>query len=126
MRHIYTLLVILCGWVLFTSATLPHGLRFLAVMFGLGEPTGAVQELSWHLTRDVKIALLAGILFSMPILPALARLKKNLVRPHQETSLAMLEFPLAVFQTIALCVTLIVSLMFLSAGTHNPFIYFRF
>ena len=126
LRHIYTLLVILCGWVLFTSATLPHGWRFLTVMFGFSQSTGAIQELSWYLTREVKMALLVGILFSMPILPALARLKENLAHSQQESSLAFLEFPLDICQTVGLCLTLIVSLMFLSAGTHNPFIYFRF
>ncbi|MFC1635034.1 MBOAT family O-acyltransferase [Planctomycetota bacterium] len=126
LRHIYTLLVILCGWVLFTSATLPHGLRFLAVMFGFGESTGAVQELSWHLTRDVKMALLAGVIFSMPVLPALARLKENLAQSYQGRVRAAVELPFAVCRTIGLYLILIVCLMFLSAGTHNPFIYFRF
>jgi len=126
MRHIYTLLVISCGWVLFTSATLPHGLRFLAVMFGFGESTGAVQELSWYLTRDVKMALLAGVIFSMPVLPALARFHKKLVRSYPGRVRAAVELSFAVCGTIALCLTLIVCLMLLSAGTHNPFIYFRF
>ena len=95
-------------------------------MFGFGESTGAVQKLSWYLTRDVKMALVAGIVFSMPILPGLARLKERLARSRRESSVAFLEFPLAACQTIGLCLTLIVSVMFLSAGTHNPFIYFRF
>ena len=124
--HMYTLLVIVCGWVLFTSATLPNGLRFLAVMFGFGESTGAVQELSWHLTRDVKTALLLGVIFSMPVVPALARLKKHLAQSYQGSGRAVVEFPLAVCRTLGLYLILIVCLMLLSASTHNPFIYFRF
>ena len=125
-RHIYALLVILCGWVLFTSPTLPHGIRYLCVMFGFGASAGAVQELSWHLTRDVKMALLAGMIFSMPVLPALSRLQENLVRSYHGPARTVVELPFAICRTLGLCLTLIVCLMFLSAGTHNPFIYFRF
>jgi alginate O-acetyltransferase complex protein AlgI len=125
-HHIYTLLIVLCGWVLFTSETLPHGLRFLAVMFGLGEHTGAVQELSWHLTREVKMALIAGLIFSVPVMPALVRLKQNLIVSYEEPKRTVVELIFAVCRIIGLCFTLILCTMLLSAGTHNPFIYFRF
>jgi alginate O-acetyltransferase complex protein AlgI len=125
-RHVYTLLIILCGWVLFTSETLPHGLRFLAVMFGFGEHTGAVQELSWHLTREVKLALITGTIFSIPVIPAFVHLKQNFIFSHEEPTRTVVELIYAVCRTIGLCFILIVCSMLLSAGTHNPFIYFRF
>ncbi len=125
-RHIYTLLIIMCGWVLFTSETLPHGLKFLAVMFGFGEHTGAVQELSWHLTREVKMALLIGVIFSMPVLPAITRLKQTLILSYEGSTQTALEFIFSVSRTIGLCALSVICAMYLSAGTHNPFIYFRF
>jgi alginate O-acetyltransferase complex protein AlgI len=125
-RHIYTLLIVLCGWILFTSETLPHGLRFLAVMFGFGEHTGAVQELSWHLTREVKMALLVGVIFSMPVLPALTRLKKSLIVSYEQPTQVAVELVFSVCRTIGLCALFVICAMYLSAGTHNPFIYFRF
>lgn len=125
-RHIYTLLIVLCGWILFTSETLPHGIRFLAVMFDFGEHTGAVQELSWYLTREVKMALFVGGIFSMPILPALSRLKHSLIVSCEGPTRAAMELVFAVCHTIGLCFTLVICSMLLSAGTHNPFIYFRF
>ena len=124
--HIYTLLIVLCGWVIFNSETLPHGLRFLAAMFGFSEHTGAVQELSWHLTREVNMALIAGVIFSMPVIPAIGQLKQNILTSYEEPMRNLVEFIFSVCRITVLCFTLIICSMLLSAGTHNPFIYFRF
>jgi alginate O-acetyltransferase complex protein AlgI len=126
LRQAYTLLVILCGWVIFASDTLPYALEFLAAMFGLAHNTGAVQDIDWYITREVRIALIVGIVFSMPVLPAIAELREKLLKRFRGGVQTAVEINFCVFVILGLGALFLISAMLLSAGTHNPFIYFRF
>lgn len=75
LQHAYALLVILFGWVFFRSTTPEYAGLFLARLVGLGQGAGVVP---YSVTRplplienSVWLALLLGILFSLPVLPAL-------------------------------------------------------
>jgi len=125
--HIYTLLVVMCGWVIFASDTFSGALGYLAAMFGLAakaEP--AAYDLSWYLSRDVRLAVLAGVIFSMPVLPALAEKWRELIDGCSDKPATFLRLSFSFFRMVILSVIMLLCAMFLSAGTHNPFIYFRF
>ncbi len=125
-RHVYALLTILCGWVIFASPTLTHAAGFLATMFGFGADAAATQELDWYLTREVRIALIAGIMFSMPLLPALAGSANQAVARITGAARGAAEWTVSTCRLLCVCSLFVLCTMFLSAGTHNPFIYFRF
>lgn len=125
-RHAYALLVILCGWVIFACDTMPQVLGFLAAMFGFAGDASSAQDFDWFWTREVRIALMAGVFLSMPVLPALARFQRKWLASLSDASLTTAEAGLHAFRIMGLGILLLVSAMFLSAGTHNPFIYFRF
>lgn len=124
--HAYTLLVILCGWVIFTCDTLPHAVGFLTAMSGFAGNISSTQDIDWFLTREIRIALIVGILLSMPVLPALSELQQKCLALLKGTPQIAAEISLYAFRIIGLCVLFVICAMFLSAGTHNPFIYFRF
>ena len=48
-------------------------------MFGFAGNVSSVQDIDWFLTREIRIALIAGIIFSMPILPGLVELRDKLL-----------------------------------------------
>ncbi len=113
----YTLFVVWIGWVLFRSETLGATGDMLAALFGRSGveaiPLASVLE------RELALTLLVATLAALPIVPALAR---RLTDAHGNLRGA----PLAALRGGALVVLFAATLLYLTAGTYNPFIYFRF
>jgi alginate O-acetyltransferase complex protein AlgI len=116
-RHLYALAVVMVGWVFFRLESLPEALGYLRVMAGLGTGTGTVYHLDLYLDPEVLLALGAGIVGSMPVVPRLAAWVEARAgwRPAADA-----------LGQAALLVVLVLSACGLAAGTYNPFIYFRF
>ncbi|MEN6576145.1 MAG: MBOAT family protein [Phycisphaerales bacterium] len=125
-RHVYTLLTILCGWVIFASPTIGHAAGFLTAMVGVAADAVSTQDLEWYMTREVRIALIAGVVFSMPVVPAFVASIRRAVAELGGVARSAAEWTLAVCRLLCLSALYVLCVMFLSAGTHNPFIYFRF
>jgi len=113
-RHVYSLIVVMVGWVFFRADTLTGAVGYLTAMAGQGgiEPSG--YAVAWYLTPDVSLAIAAGIIGSTPLVPTLAS------RP-QASALA-----LRAASAVALSALLVASIVEIAARTYNPFIYFRF
>jgi alginate O-acetyltransferase complex protein AlgI len=123
LSHAYTLTVIVCGWVIFRSPDLPTAASYLAAMAGFGQ--AAVESVSSYMPKDIRMALIAGIVFSAPVYQRLAEIVERHTGPAASRAAAA-GVLLGLFRTASLAAVLLVCLMLLSAGTHNPFIYFRF
>jgi len=118
-RHVYTLLVVMIGWVFFRAETLPGAVAFLRAMAGLSETAPTIYTLRWYLTPELWLTLAAGAIGSTPWVPALAR-RWSRVEPRR------FERPVAFISTTALAALLVASIVSIAARTYNPFIYFRF
>jgi alginate O-acetyltransferase complex protein AlgI len=113
--HVYTLLVVMIGWVFFRADTLPGAIAFLNALAGLATAAPTLYTVAWYLTPELWLALAAGALGSAPWVPALAaRLE------HANT------WSVPLLNTAALMALLVLSIMSMAARTYNPFIYFRF
>lgn len=117
-RHAYLLLVVMIGWVFFRADTLEGALAFLTALAGWRPPAPSPFAVSWYVTPEVALAMIAGALGSAPIVPALAaRWARSDGSPLAWTAAA---------GTGALVLLLVASIMQVAARTYNPFIYFRF
>jgi alginate O-acetyltransferase complex protein AlgI len=125
LRHIYALLAVMLGWVLFRADSFPQALAFTKAMFGLGSAVTA-QPLGRYLTHQVSLALVFGVLFSMPLWPWLKHQGSRLLQ-SLEPSLSSAVKAFGMVCEIGLIMVLLgVSASWLASGTYNPFIYFRF
>jgi len=122
----YTFLVVICGWVIFASDTFSHAMSFLAAMAGFAKGTSTAHSVSWYLSRDIRIAIIIGVIFSMPVLPAFIGWWNRVRASLKGRALTALELPFSLLHIVGLSLILLICMMLLSAGTHNPFIYFRF
>jgi alginate O-acetyltransferase complex protein AlgI len=113
--HIYTLLVVMIGWVFFRAETLPGAIAFFRAMAGLTDAAPTVYTVAWYLTPELWLALVAGAIGSAPWVPAVAAR----IDDGGNWSVALLN-------TAALMTLLVLSIMSMAARTYNPFIYFRF
>lgn len=115
LARLYTLLVVVIGWVLFRAADLNYAGLFLQEMFAFNGFTNAsYSHMIYLYSNEVIVVTLIGVLFCTPILPYLKNLRLMRVKLFQLSYTASL---LGLFYLITL---------YLSASTYNPFIYFRF
>jgi alginate O-acetyltransferase complex protein AlgI len=111
LRHIYAMLAVLIGWVLFNADGLTHAGGYLGAMFGSGDGSHAVSAL--FLLSQYKIELLLATLCA---LPCPARLKTAVDKNNM----------LSLLRDGALLVLLALSAVSIVNSSFNPFIYFRF
>jgi len=117
--HLYASLVVMVGLVIFRADTLSHATRYLRAMVGSGRGT-TENFASMFLTHDIQLALLAAIIGSTPFVATLARRLCSM--PERTTGRLAVECAM----NAGLMAVFVLSLACLSAGTYNPFIYFRF
>ncbi len=121
--HVYTLLVVMVGWVFFRAENLSAAMAHLSAMAGLGSGDGRIVHAGLFLDRLVVFTLCAGVIGSMPWLAALERW-----RTTRRGALGG-GFGQAAWEwgaTLLLLAVFVLSCADLAASTYNPFIYFRF
>jgi alginate O-acetyltransferase complex protein AlgI len=124
--QVYTLLVVMCGWVLFRSSDLSYALDYLGVMFGMVTPIRdpAVPDLSYIMTKSVAVTMVIAIVLAvMPevVTQRLAAWKDSFLSRRDIFSVpsVLIKFSTTAFLLIAS------SMAMLSSG-YAPFLYFRF
>ena len=116
-RHIYALVLILLGWVIFRAETLTYAGQFIAAMFGAAG--GWADGRSLYYLLQFRWELLLAIPASLPLRDwALRRLE---VRDTALSGLVLTWGPKA-----AALGLFALSFLRLVSSSYNPFIYFRF
>ena len=109
-QHIYTLLVVLIGFVFFRADSMYQGAAWIKTMFtGFGSNTAAMSLALEQLTPLYLVTVAVGIVACCPV--------KMLVKKGRAYE--------AVTAAGSL-VLLLLCMLSLASGTYNPFIYFRF
>jgi len=130
--RVYTVLVVLVGWVFFRADSMTAAAGMLRAMAGASPALPTPFGAGWYLTPEVALALAAGAVGSMPWVPAVrARLRgiPAVDGPRATGARAdasALGWVPSFGVTAALWVVLLGSLSLVAARTYNPFIYFRF
>lgn len=114
--HVYVLLAVTLGFVLFDAASLKDALHQLGTLFGAGTASGLGTE-ALYMLRSYGVVLALAVLGAAP-LPAMLWKKAQEVKSLAPV-LTVAE-PLCTFALLALCTA------FLVDGSFNPFLYFRF
>ena len=113
LEHIYTLFVVLIGWVIFRAPTFSYALDYIRYMF---VPHECMLQAERFFSTKVTLYMIIGILGS-GIVQSLLRQKNFRFAADSRISLAGMAGYMAVMW---------LSLMLLVNNTYNPFIYFRF
>jgi len=124
--HLYVILMVMVGWVLFRAADLSHALVMLKAMVGLGPVADGVVTAAYFLNNEVKLVLAAAMFCSVPVVPWLRALVLASSESGESPAKPLLAAAYRVGAFAGAFVLLIASFIQLSAQTHNPFIYFRF
>jgi len=123
LQHVYTILVVMGGWVFFRTEGLDQAFKFYQKLFVYS--AGSVSSNSYLyffvINRETILILICSIILSTPVF---SMLKTKLIA-LSETRKGILQ-TYAVIRLSILFLLLIVSLSFVVAQTYHPFIYFRF
>lgn len=126
LRHIYTMMAVITGWVLFRSDGFTQALSHFKAMAGFGAGSGKIYSVSQYLDRnDIIIAIFAGVLFSMPLPDFGAKIRQIIKLPEPEKTVIH-DVAGYVFTNIVFLILAVLVVMNLAASSYNPFIYFRF
>ena len=114
-RRIYSLVLILIGWVFFFSPSIGYALRYLAAMFGGG--AGIADRGAWFIIFSHWLLYLLAVLGSTRAGYRLIRGVTEIWDGSRARTAAALVLYFGMF---------LVSVAFLVTGDYNPFLYFRF
>ena len=114
--HVYVLLAVTLGFVLFDAASLKDALHQLGTLFGAGTASVLGTE-ALYMLRSYGVVLALAVLGATP-LPAM--LWKKVQEAKSLAPVLTVAEPLCTFALLALCTA------FLVDGSFNPFLYFRF
>ncbi len=113
-KHIYTMLIVIVGWVFFEFEDISLGLSFIKTMFGFGNNSLTDGNAIYYLYTNA--LLIAILIISSTQIP-----KKifNRIKLKLNNGKAVI-IPVAYMILIFLCTAYLVN------ETYNPFLYFRF
>lgn len=115
--RVFTLLVVVVGWVIFNSGSLHSAVEYCKAMFGLVGGSFADGAFSFYI-KEYAVILIAAVLCSTPVF--------KMLRERMERRGAGAELTC---NGIAYAVQILLFVVCISAlviGAYNPFIYFNF
>jgi alginate O-acetyltransferase complex protein AlgI len=125
LRHLYTMLVVMLGWVIFRANTFTAAGNYFTALCGLGHAPDA-QQLPYYVTDEVIWAVIIGIAFTGPLWNWI---KTTCVKLGQVLPVAYQPVALVfggILEILLVVGLVLISSAWLAASTYNPFIYFRF
>lgn len=121
--HVYALVIVVFGWVLFRAATLSDAVSYMGVMLGIsGSPF--IDETFLMYFYEKRLYLILGIVFSTNVAPYAARKLKAL--SEKKNAFRLFSHAADILYPVAYTAMFIVCVAFLLKSTYNPFIYFNF
>lgn len=118
LRHVYTLLVVCIGFVIFRADTMTQALQMISQMFcGWDFSSSKMIFAVEQLTPMFIFTFIVAIIGSIPLLEKIQK------RWNRESLIGIILQPASYVFTVIL---LFLCMLSLASGTYNPFIYFRF
>lgn len=111
-RHIYSLVLVLIGWVFFFSPTLGGAVAYIQLMFGVGA-NGLVDSEGLYLLTTNLLLLILLVIGSTPIV-------------HRAYERVMAGRGKILANCVVYAAMFLLCIAYLVTETYNPFLYFRF
>lgn len=121
--RIYTMLVVMLGWVLFKTIILEDALNYIGVMFHMHTPSYVAVSARYYLDNKLLFMLTVAVLAAIPWKELIPGKVGDMMRSVEQDETINLFF---VVRRVVLLLLLVISMMFVMNSTYNPFIYFKF
>ena len=121
-KWIYTMLVVVLGWVLFKLEDIVSALSYLGVMFHTHSHEYNAFELGYYLNGRLIFILIMAVIVAIPWAQVLPRH----IAAYLAEFLSATDGVLVIVRRVLLVALLLISMICIMNNTYNPFIYFRF
>ena len=115
-KRLYTMLVVLIGWVFFRAPSMYAGLSYLGCMFGASKVEAVSLETLFY-AREYLVTFVIAAVCATPIAKKIDQLRAK----HRA-----IEITATIIQPVAIILIFLMTIGILSVTTYNPFIYFNF
>ena len=115
--HLYVMVLVTVGWVIFRADTLSYAMEYLGAMFSLGT-SEIVPARSLFYVREYGLAFVMSIVASVPLFPLLEQWTENRKWKVQLGCHGVV--------MVAITVLFYGAVVYIIKGSYNPFIYFNF
>lgn len=122
-KWLYTMLVVVLGWVLFKLEELPLALSYIGVMFHMNTSDYTAFSMRYYMDNKMIFLMIMAVIVAIPWAQVLPRRISNII---SSVTLAESDSFICIIRRIVLVLLLGLSMMFIVNSTYNPFIYFRF
>jgi alginate O-acetyltransferase complex protein AlgI len=123
LQHVYLLVAVSLGWVLFRCQSVTQAVAHLKAMCGLGPVEHPPVDLILFMAPQHLVALAAGVLVAISPVTMLQRWAQQR-QPSPSSPLS--QFAWQSGELAGLAALFLLSVVHLAATSYNPFIYFRF
>lgn len=120
-KHVYTMLLVIFGWVLFRATTIAGAVSYLKTMLFLNSAQFLDGNTLGYLAEN-QLFLALGILFSMPI----AKTFSSWYEEKRSSGSPILTAAKMILYPSTLLFLFFIAMSYIVKGSYNPFIYFNF
>ncbi|HNX97698.1 MAG TPA: MBOAT family O-acyltransferase [Candidatus Aminicenantes bacterium] len=124
--HLHTMLVVVLGWVLFRSPTLPLAGSYVKALLGFGAGSGTVFLPALFLDAESVVAGVLALAGAFPLIPWAGERLNRLLAGRPTGRPDPLRLTLASARLLYLASVAALSTLYLVGGTYHPFLYLRF
>ena len=114
-KHVYTLFLVVIGWMLFAAPSMGSAMSYIGTMFGIGG-AGIIDGTGWYY---LKSALILGVIAAVGSTPLVYSKIEKVLYDRRNPSGKM-------WVAIYYIAVLLIATAYLVNSTYNPFLYFRF
>ncbi len=118
-KHIYLLIIVMGGWILFRADTLTYAVEYFKACVGFADGNGYLLPVGQIMTPYVWIITIVGVIGGFPVINYIDN-KTKLITNSMSAQL------IRISGSLMLLFLLLSSIAELFASSYNPFIYFRF
>lgn len=115
-QHIYTLMAVIIGWVMFRASGLTHAKNYILSLFGQHNPEVSAYNVWLYLDKWTIPIMILGIFMCTPIFKKIYEIIKDKVN---ENILIPVKY-------IVLLIALMLCVLQVASNTYSAFIYFQF
>ena len=125
-RHVYTLLVVMAGWVFFRTESIGEAMQFFNALAGQSAASGGAHALSQYL--DVKVAslVIVGAVLATPLSAKINAALMAAARNRDRVFAGPKAAAYSLGNVVVLVSLFLLVLTAIASNAYNPFIYFRF
>ena len=124
--HLYAMLAVAGGWVLFRSPTLAYAGAFFKALLGLGRGSGVLYFPALFVDREVLAAAAVALAGSVPLLPWLGERARRFLARWRQGHPRLAGASLAAARLAFLALVAALSTLAIAGNGYQPFLYLRF